>query len=197
MNKKVAVVGDGINDVEVFKQADVSFAMNSGCDLAKSNSSFILIDDDFEACMRGVMWGRNIYNNIRRFLQFQITINFAVIVTVFLGSLFLTNSPLSPVMLLWINLVMDLLAAISLGTEPPQASIIHQKAITDEEIILNKVIWRQIYAIVIWEILVMFIIIYLGKPMFDLHYSTSTQVEDHTKTYTTTFGLVVPTAEGL
>lgn len=150
MHKKVAVVGDGINDVEVFKQADVSFAMNSGCDLAKSTSSFILIDDDFEACMRGVMWGRNIYNNVRRFLQFQITVNFAVIVTVFMGSIFLTNSPLSPTMLLWINLVMDLLAALSLGTEPPQASIIHQKAITDEEIILNKVIWRQIYSIVIW-----------------------------------------------
>lgn len=119
MNKKVAVVGDGINDVEVFQQADASFAMNNGCDLAKNNASFVLANDDFESCMRGIMWGRNIYNNVRRFLQFQITINFTVILVVFAGSLFMTNSPLSPVMLLWINLVMDLLAAISLGTEPP------------------------------------------------------------------------------
>jgi len=142
LNKKVAVVGDGINDVEVFRQANVSFAMNNGCDLAKNNASFILADDDFESCMRGVMWGRNIYNNVRRFLQFQITINFTVILVVLAGSIFMTNSPLNPTMLLWINIVMDLLAALSLATEPPQASIIHQKAITDDEIILNKVIWR-------------------------------------------------------
>lgn len=149
-NKKVAVVGDGINDVEVFKQADVSFAMNSGCDMARDNCSFILADNDFDACMRAVMYGRNIYNNVRRFLQFQITVNFAVIITVFLGSIFLTQSPFTPTMLLWINMIMDLLAALSLATEPPQASIIHQKPITNEEIILNKVIWRQIYSIVLW-----------------------------------------------
>lgn len=109
----------------------------------------------------------------------------------------MTNSPLNPTMLLWINIVMDLLAALSLATEPPQASIIHQKAITDEEIILNKVIWRQIYAIMIWEFFVMFIIIYFGEAMFDLRYTAGTQVENRGESYESGYGLNVPTIVGL
>lgn len=86
MGKKVAVVGDGLNDIEAFKVADVSFAMGSGASVAKFNSSIILTTNDFEACMKAVMWGRNIYTNIKRFLQFQITVNFSVMLVVLIGT---------------------------------------------------------------------------------------------------------------
>lgn len=93
----VAATGDGINDVEALGRADVGFAMGSGCSAAKEAASVVLIEDDFEAGLRAVMWGRNIYANVSRFLQFQVTVNISVIATVFFGIIILGTSPLSAV----------------------------------------------------------------------------------------------------
>lgn len=119
MGKKVAVVGDGLNDVESFKIADVSFAMGSSSSVARHNASMVLVNDDFESCIWSVIWGRNIYCNIKRFLQFQVTANFSVLVTVLIGYCYLTESPISAVQLLWINLIIDCLAALALATRLP------------------------------------------------------------------------------
>jgi len=102
----------------------------------------VLVTDDFESSIRGVMWGRNIYNNIRRFLQFQITANFTVLVITLIGVIALTEAPLNPTMLLYINLIMDMFGALALTSQPPEASIIRQKPVNNEEVIMNKVIWR-------------------------------------------------------
>lgn len=177
-DKKVAVIGDGINDLKAFETADVSFAMASGTSVARNSASMVLTDNDFEACMRSVMWGRNIYGNVKRFLQFQITCNFSVIVTVFIGYLYLTESPLSAVQLLWINLIMDTLAALALATTPPHASVIREPPMTSEQPILTRVIWRQIYGVTLWNVIVMMIMIFLGKVMFDLDYANSEQTTD-------------------
>ena len=176
--KMVAVVGDGLNDIPAFKTADVSFAMMSGTAMAKNSASMVLTNDDFESCLRAVMWGRNIYSNIKRFLQFQITCNFSCLVVVFIGYLYLTESPLGAVQLLWINLIMDALAALALATAPPITTVIFEPAVTGETQILQRVIWRQIYGITLWNIFVMMLMIFAGKSLFDLDYSNSEQTTD-------------------
>jgi len=124
MGSHVVVTGDGINDVAALHKADVGLAMGTGCSAAKEAADLILTDDDFEASLRAVMWGRNIYHNVSRFLQFQVTVNISAILTVFIGVCFFTESPLSAVQLLWINLIMDTFAAFALATEPPLPSVI-------------------------------------------------------------------------
>lgn len=97
MNRAVVATGDGINDVAAIKGATVGLAMGSGCSAAKENSDMILMDNDFTSTLDAVMWGRNIYHNVGRFLQFQLTINFSVVATVIFGGLWLFESPLSAV----------------------------------------------------------------------------------------------------
>lgn len=96
-----------------------------------------------------------------------------MLITVLLGYLYLTESPLSAVQLLWINLIIDLLAALALATKLPYPSVIHEPAITDKSKILNKVVWKQIYGITLWNVVVMSIFIFSGKWMFGLEYVAS------------------------
>jgi len=141
MSRKVVSTGDGINDVAALLRADVGIAMQSGCSAAKEAADLILTDDDFEASLRAVMWGRNIYQNVSRFLQFQVTVNLSVLLTVFIGSIFFVESPLSGVQLLWINLIMDTFAALALATEPPLPTVIKGDP-SQSHSILDPTIWR-------------------------------------------------------
>jgi magnesium-transporting ATPase (P-type) len=121
------------------------------------------------------MWGRNIYGNIKKFLQFQISCNIACLVTIVLGTIFLTESPFRATSLIWINLIMDTLGALALATGPPLASIIRQPAVTGNVSILTKTVWRQIYGIALWMIVVMFLVIWFGRAMYGLDYEKDTQ----------------------
>jgi Ca2+ transporting ATPase len=116
---KVAIIGESINDIPAFKQADVSFAMGSGSSIARNNASIVLATDEFESVMRSVMWGRNIYLNMQRFLTFQMTCSFACLITIVIGYCFLFESPLNAVQLIWINLIMDIFGALALSATRP------------------------------------------------------------------------------
>ena len=123
--------------------------MGSGCAAAKEASSLVLLDDDIQASLKSLMWGRNIFHNVARFLQFQITVNISVCYTVFIGYIFFSETPISPVALLWINLIMDTFAALALATEPPLKNVIssnpHKKGSDEDEkpaAILAPHVWR-------------------------------------------------------
>lgn len=187
MGRKVAVTGDGINDVAAIRQADVGLAMGSGCDAAKEVADVILTGDDFAATLRAVLWGRNIYENVRRFLQFQVTVNISALLTVALGCVFLAESPLSAVQLLWINVIMDTLAAFALATEPPLATVLagppvkNPKDPDDIPMILHPVMWRQIIGMSIWNTLVMLFLILFGALFAGLDYSITDSPKDNTE----------------
>jgi magnesium-transporting ATPase (P-type) len=162
MNSKVAVTGEGLNDVDGLKTADVSFCMGSGCEVAKEASQIIFIDDNFNSVYKATLWGRNVIDNIRKFLQFQLAINIVCVFIVFLGGATLGNSPFSIIQLLWINLIMDAGAAISLATEPPNENdednhrIIRKRG----EAIIQSGMWRNIFAQVFYQGLVLVIMLY-------------------------------------
>lgn len=115
----VAVTGESISDVMALKEADVGFCMGSGCAVAKDATDIIFLDDNFSSIFNAVKWGRNIFENCRKFIMFQLTVNLSCIFIVLLSCLTIGSSPFTVVQLLWINLVMDVLAAIALSTESP------------------------------------------------------------------------------
>lgn len=157
----VAVTADGINDARALQNAHVGFCMGiSGCEVAKEASDIIILDDNFNSVFKATKWGRNILDNIRKFIQFQMVLNIVCLVIVFLGGATLGNPPFSVIQLLWINMLMDTLAAISLATEPPHpVSMKLEKQKKTDKIIL-PVMWRNILSQVAYQLVILIVMLY-------------------------------------
>ena len=116
----------------------------TGTEVAKEASDIILLDDNFASILTAVKWGRNIYENVRKFLQFQLTVNVVAMFIVFLGGVAKDDPPLTSVQMLWVNLIMDTCAALALATESPTKDLLKRKPYGRNDLIVTPVMWRNI-----------------------------------------------------
>lgn len=134
----VGMTGDGVNDSAALKQADVGFAMGSGSEVAKEAGDIVILDDNFSSITNAVRYGRTIFKSIRKFIVFQLTVNVAAVLTAFFGPMFGIDFPLTIIQLLWINIIMDTLAALALGGEPALDRFMTEKPVKRNANILSK-----------------------------------------------------------
>ena len=165
LGKIVAVTGDGTNDAPALSKSDVGFSMFAGTDIAKEASDIVIMDNNFSSLVVAIIYGRNIYDNIRKFLQFQLTVNFCACLLVFICACIGNETPLTTIQMLWINLIMDSLGSLALATEPPYDELLHREPTKKDESIINGKMWKHIILQSLIQ-LILLLFLYLYAPYF-------------------------------
>ncbi|KAF9384721.1 hypothetical protein CPC16_008331 [Podila verticillata] len=171
LGEVVAVTGDGTNDGPALKMADVGFSMGiTGTEVAKEASAIVLMDDNFSSILKSLMWGRAVNDSVRKFLQFQLTVNITAVILSFVSAIFSKDnqSVLSAVQLLWVNLIMDTLAALALATEPPSPEVLNRLPTSRNASLINFNMWKMILGQAIFQIALNLALLTYGAQLFHL-----------------------------
>ncbi|KAM0831811.1 hypothetical protein ACQ4PT_065295 [Festuca glaucescens] len=174
----VAVTGDSTNDAPALHEADIGLSMGiQGTEVAKESSDIVILDDNFASIVRVVRWGRSVYANIQKFIQFQLTVNVAALIINVVSIVSSGDVPLNAVQLLWVNLIMDTLGALALATEPPNNNLMQRPPVGRREPLITNIMWRNLLIMAFYQVAVLLTLNFDGQNLLQLKHDNHAHAE--------------------